>query len=195
MRSRNSAGQIVCRINQLTNHRSRLRADQPVRREPLQPRPRPMSPAIRFQTTNNDQHNAAANVNGSLFDLPAGPLSVAIGAEYRRESISGGRRGLAAERLFRAQRLGGRPAMSIVKEAYGEGDLPVLKESALGYSLNFNGAIRRTDYSTSGAVTTWKFGGVYEPIRGIRLRATKSRDIRAPNLFELNGPRSRRRRP
>ena len=29
----------------------------------------------------------AANISGSLFDLPAGPLGVAIGAEYRKESV------------------------------------------------------------------------------------------------------------
>jgi iron complex outermembrane receptor protein len=142
-----------------------------------------------FQTTRNEQHNITANVSGELIQLPAGPLSVAAGAEYRRDSISGDADAVSKTNgYFQLNGSAIAAGHVAVKEIYGEGDLPVLKESALGYALNFNGAIRRTDYSTSGAVTTWKFGGVYEPIRGIRLRATKSRDIRAPNLNELRGP-------
>ncbi len=45
--------------------------------------------------------------------------------------------------------------------------------------------MRATDYSTSGYVTTWKVGATWEPIEDIRFRATRSRDIRAPNLNEL----------
>ena len=66
-----------------------------------------------------------------------------------------------------------------VKEAYLETVVP------LGFGLEFNGAVRGTDYSTSGYVTTWKAGLTFEPIPDIRFRATRSRDIRAPNLGEL----------
>jgi iron complex outermembrane receptor protein len=51
--------------------------------------------------------------------------------------------------------------------------------------LEFNGAVRATDYSTSGFVVTWKVGASYQPIEDIRFRATRSRDIRAPHLGEL----------
>ena len=66
-----------------------------------------------------------------------------------------------------------------VKEAYLETVVP------LGLGLEFNGAVRGTDYSTSGYVTTWKLGATWQPIPDIRFRATRSRDIRAPNLSEL----------
>jgi outer membrane receptor protein involved in Fe transport len=66
-----------------------------------------------------------------------------------------------------------------VKEAYLETVVP------LGLGLEFNGAVRATDYSTSGYVTTWKLGATWQPIPDIRLRVTRSRDIRAPNLNEL----------
>ena len=79
-----------------------------------------------------------------------------------------------------------------IEARYGEIAVPVFADSAIGHALDLNGAIRRTDYSTSGAVTTWKLGAVYEPIAGVRFRATRSRDIRAPNLSELFGPRTRR---
>jgi outer membrane receptor protein involved in Fe transport len=142
-----------------------------------------------FQTTRNEQQNVTGNISGDLITLPAGPLSIAAGAEYRRDTISGDAD--AVSRTNGYFQLNGSAIAAghvDVKEVYGEAELPILKESVVGYALNLNGAIRRTDYSTSGAVTTWKFGGVYQPIQAIRLRATKSRDIRAPNLNELRGP-------
>jgi len=66
-----------------------------------------------------------------------------------------------------------------VKEAYLETVIP------LGFGLEFNGAVRGTDYSNSGYVTTWKLGATWAPIPDIRFRVTRSRDIRAPNLNEL----------
>jgi outer membrane receptor protein involved in Fe transport len=43
-----------------------------------------------------------------------------------------------------------------------------------------------TDYSTSGTIDVWKVGGTWDtPLDGLRLRATTSRDARAPNLSEL----------
>jgi iron complex outermembrane receptor protein len=61
--------------------------------------------------------------------------------------------------------------------------------------LSLNGAIRRTHYNREGAntqstvnATTWKVGAVWEPFEFIRFRATRSRDIRAPNINELFGP-------
>src|SRR3546814_10301145 len=45
-----------------------------------------------------------------------------------------------------------------VKEFFGEVLVPLLRDSALGRSLDLNAAVRRTDYSTSGPVTTWKAG-------------------------------------
>jgi iron complex outermembrane recepter protein len=55
----------------------------------------------------------------------------------------------------------------------------------MAWLLDLNGAVRRTDYSTSGGVTTWKVGFNYEPIADLRVRGTLSRDIRAPNINEL----------
>jgi outer membrane receptor protein involved in Fe transport len=60
-----------------------------------------------------------------------------------------------------------------------------LKDVPGADKLDFNGAVRYTDYSTSGNVTTWKAGATWEPLQDLRFRVTRSRDIRAPNLGEL----------
>src|SRR3546814_8574883 len=75
-----------------------------------------------------------------------------------------------------------------VKEFFGEVLVPLLRDSALGRSLDLNAAVRRTDYSTSGPVTTWKAGLTWDITDDLRLRGTRSRDIRAPNLNDLYAP-------
>jgi len=144
-----------------------------------------------YQHTRNDQHVVALNLQGELIDLPAGPVSVAVGGEYRRDEISGDTDPISAENGFWTLNGSSLQGSVDVKEVYGEIGVPVFRESAIGYALDLNGAIRRTDYSTTGAVTTWKLGAVYEPVDGLRLRVTRSRDIRAPNLSELVGPRTK----
>jgi iron complex outermembrane receptor protein len=68
--------------------------------------------------------------------------------------------------------------------------VPLARDLPGASLFELNAAARSTDYDISGRVTTWKYGAVYEPIDGVRLRATKSRDIRAPNLDELYRPRT-----
>ncbi|MFO0450253.1 MAG: TonB-dependent receptor domain-containing protein, partial [Pseudomonadota bacterium] len=137
------------------------------------------------------QDVGAVNFRGTPLDLPAGPVSVALGYEHRhvrgtdtvtpdtfRRSIIGA--------FAAANRLPSTGAVT-VNEGYFEGEIPLLSGAPMAKSLSLNGAVRYTDYSTSGGVTTWKAGFVYEPFDGLRLRGTRSRDIRAPNTAELFG--------
>ena len=75
-----------------------------------------------------------------------------------------------------------------VKEGYVESTIPMIKDQAWAKTLELNGAARETNYNSSGSVTTYKYGDVYEPDEWLRLRATRSRDIRAPNSSELYSP-------
>ncbi len=134
-----------------------------------------------------EQTVAGANLSLTPFATWAGDVSLAVGAEYREEKITG----FVPEEF---QPIVG-PNSTInrwsvgnflptngrydVKEAYVETVVP------LGLGLEFSGAVRGTDYSTSGYVTTWRVGGTWQPIDDIRFRVTRSRDIRAPNLNEL----------
>lgn len=152
----------------------------------------------RWDSTNK-MDSVQATLTGKLFQLPAGDVSFAAGAEYRELSMvqtsnadpripidfTGLRGVLANQRTkFRLNNTGVADGSQNVKEVFGELDIPVLKDSAIG-SLDLSGGARLTDYSTSGKVTTWKVGGVFEPIKGLRFRGSYSRDIRAPTLFEL----------
>ena len=149
-----------------------------------------------YQTAVTKEDVAAANVHGELFHLPGGPIALASGFEYRADSLTGGADALSRANAFwsfNGQAINGKIR---VTEGYLEAVAPVLKDMAFANALELNGAVRRTHYnrsspgiaSSSVDATTWKGGIVYEPIEQIRFRATRSRDIRAPNLTELFGP-------
>ncbi|CAN5757126.1 TonB-dependent receptor [soil metagenome] len=190
-----SGGQIVCRVNadaSTTNDDPNCVPFNPFGEGNYDPRAAAYITGNGFQKTDNTQHVAALDLRGSVFELPAGPVTVAVGAEYRRDEIVGTTDPVSMVNGFWTLNGSALAGHVDVKEAYGEIAVPIFKDSAVGHLLDLNGAIRRTDYSTSGAVTTWKVGAVYEPIQGIRFRGTRSRDIRAPNLSELVGARTRR---
>jgi outer membrane receptor protein involved in Fe transport len=63
-----------------------------------------------------------------------------------------------------------------------------LKDKPFVESLNLNGAARFTHYDTSGDAKTWKLGLDWHVNDQLSFRATRSRDIRAPNLNELMAP-------
>ena len=77
-----------------------------------------------------------------------------------------------------------------VTEAAIEADVPLLKDARFAQSLNANGAVRYTKYDTSGNYTTWKVGLDWHVTDAIRVRGTRSRDIRAPTLDDLFAPTS-----
>ncbi|MFC3051613.1 TonB-dependent receptor [Kordiimonas pumila] len=131
------------------------------------------------------QQVVAASISGDLFEGWAGPVSTAFGVEYRKESLNREVDDLSEQAQFlitNAQPLSG---SFNVKEVFGEVLIPLLDEAATGQSLNFNGAVRYTDYSTSGSVVTWKAGLTYDPLDELRFRGTISRDIRAPAIGEV----------
>lgn len=124
------------------------------------------------------QDVAAVNLSGDPFSTWAGPVSAAVGVEHRREAVSG-----EVEERYRSGWFVGNYLPTFgdfsVTEAYLEAAIP------LASNLDINTAVRGTEYSTSGYVTTWRVGATYSPIEDLRFRAIRSRDIRAPNLAEL----------
>jgi len=143
-----------------------------------------------FSKTNYTQSAGGANLRGEPFATWAGPVGVAAGFEFRRESQTTIADPIAAANGFTSA--GNAAPFSAhfdVKEGYVEAIVPIIRDSFF-HSADLNGAIRYADYSTVGGQTTWKIGGVVEPVKGLRFRATKSRDIRAPALYELYSPGS-----
>ena len=127
----------------------------------------------------------ALNLRGEPFSTWAGPVTLAFGIEHRRESVTGTADALGEANSFFAGNYHASRGSYNVTEGYLEAEIPLAKDQPWAKSLDLNGAVRATNYSTSGYVTTWKIGATYAPVSDIRFRATHSRDIRAPNLGEL----------
>ena len=132
-----------------------------------------------------EQDVFAANLSGSPFRTWAGDVKIALGAEYRREETIQTADADSALRRWRSINTQPFSGEFNVKEGYAEIVVPLAQGSRFADSLDLNGAIRYTDYSSSGGVTTWKVGANYSPFPDLRFRGTLSRDIRAPNNFEL----------
>jgi outer membrane receptor protein involved in Fe transport len=139
------------------------------------------------------EDNAAINVSGEPFSIWAGPVSIATGAEWRNESIG---QEVAPEGLllndvsgdpgpFRVGNYQAQSGSFDVLEGYVETIAPLVRDLPFVKSLDFNGAVRVTDYSTSGSAVTWKAALSWSVNNDVRLRATRSRDQRSPNLTEL----------
>jgi outer membrane receptor protein involved in Fe transport len=146
---------------------------------------------VAYSTREFTDSTYAANARGTLFQGWAGPISAAVGAEYRTNESGGDNDPLSKLAVFSQQAWTVLPhTTQKVKEAYAEVNVPIFKDSPIGKSLEVDGAVRQTSYSISGDATTWKVGGVYEPNDEYMLRVTRSRDIRAPSPAELNPNRS-----
>jgi iron complex outermembrane receptor protein len=167
------------------------------------------SPTSGSQSHGSQKQDAASiAINGTPFKNWAGDVTVAFGAEYRKESftVRGDPYGAGIANSPFNEEFPANPVLATagsnwfagnfanggggynVKDFFFETGIPLWDSETAG-NMSFNGAIRATDYSTSGWVTTWKLGATYEtPIEGLRLRAVRSRDIRAPNLTDLFSP-------
>lgn len=143
-----------------------------------------------------DQHRSVANtqevgglqLTGRPFDLPAGPVSIAAGVEYREETLNVREDGLASQGLLFNNSGPSVKADFNVKEAFGEVLVPILADHAFARSLSIEGAARYSDYNTIGSTFAWKAGAQYAPVEDIRFRVTRSKSVRAPNLNELFSP-------
>lgn len=153
----------------------------------------------------NEQTIYSAGISGDVFSTWAGPVRMSLSGEYRdlhsktlstanpvtRADCTGLRANCAATSpAYLGYTNGAFSAQQNVKEAAFEALVPLVSNVRFMRKLELDGAARYTDYSTSGNVTTWKLGLNWEVSGELRFRATRSRDIRAPNLYDLFRPQS-----
>lgn len=126
--------------------------------------------------------------------LAKAPVSLAIGAEQRTTfggNASDGPSQIQGEVLGTGAPLPDRNGTLKLNEGFFEAIIPVISDLPGVRSLNLETGFRTTEFS-SGASSknydSWKFGGEWTPIKGLRFRAMKQRATRAPNVNELYAP-------
>ena len=144
----------------------------------------------------------SANIGGDLFNgFGAGAVKASFGAEARRDTADV-THDLANQpwynNYFLSYGLDYAGKVSVL-EAYGEVTVPVLKDAPLAKYLEFDAAVRETNNKnedqTAGSATagetvthnipSWKLSSIWDLTDWFRLRATRSRDVRAAGFREL----------
>lgn len=132
----------------------------------------------------------SGNITTDLFKLPAGPVGVAAGLEYRKEESSFVQDALGASGALFFNAIGTRAGKYDVREAYGEIRVPLLKDVILADELSLEFAGRLADYSTIGHTKQYEMRAEWAPVRDVRFRASQGSAVRAPNIVELYSPQS-----
>jgi iron complex outermembrane receptor protein len=140
--------------------------------------------------TYTQQRVAGLNLTGSLFEMPAGALSVALGAEYREEFSESEFDPLTQAGLNAGNAIPPTRGEFDVREAYLEVQAPLLKDLPMVDHLTLTGAVRASDYSTVGSTLSWNGGLDWAPIPSLRFRVIRALSTRAPNINELYSPPS-----
>lgn len=129
--------------------------------------------------TNHELADLRVIADGPLFNLPAGPLRVAVGAEFansKAETRGGG--GTYASFYNRAFNTAERDQIS----AFAEANVPVLD------ALDLSFAIRYDDYSDFGTTTNPTLGFDLHPVDGLRIFGHWGKSFNAPTLLDTFGP-------
>ncbi|TGX52658.1 TonB-dependent receptor [Sphingomonas gei] len=132
-----------------------------------------------------------ANLSGELFDLPGGPVGVAVGYEHRDQHASYDPdplivAGLGADVPTSPARGGFN-----VDEWYGEVRIPILANVGFFHLLELDGAARHSNYSSFGSNTTFTASGLWKPVRDLLFRGGYAESLRAPSIGELYAGPSR----
>src|SRR5690606_19228528 len=146
-----------------------------------------------FEGARQKEEQIGIDLNGSLFDLPAGTVQLAVGANYRKFTVNQWADTVTITDPVTSNCAAGSPSLCTapysggynLKEAYAEMFIPLLSELPFAHSVNLTLGDRYSDYSSFGSTNNWKIALEYRPIEDLLLRGTVSKVFRAPNTGEL----------
>ncbi|WP_409013032.1 TonB-dependent receptor domain-containing protein [Brevundimonas sp.] len=156
-------------------------------------------------TTVTDQRVFEVNLQGGMFDLPAGEVRVALGGSFREQDYRFvADSGLSATALLptasgaltnQFDNAGFNAGQSLsgsdqVYEGYGEILIPLLADLPFIRSLETNLGYRVSSYDSVGKVDSYKADLNWEIVDGLRVRGGVQRAVRAPSIGELFGPQN-----
>lgn len=117
--------------------------------------------------------------------LPAGPVAIAFGLEYRRDEFHDDPDDILEAGLSSGNNSVRTDGDTDVKEAYIEFGVPLLRDLAFAQEVDLSLAGRVSSYQRFGATETGKAGLRWKINDEVLLRGTYSTAFRAPNVGEL----------
>ncbi len=141
-----------------------------------------------FSTTIS-QTNAVASASGTVLTLPAGPVRLAVGLEYRAEQYdfripAGVNSNEVAGFNAQIPLSGG----VLFRDAFGELAVPLLADAPGAERVDLTLGYRLSDERTSGTANAYKAELGWTVVPAVRLRFAAQRAVRAPNIFERYTP-------
>ena len=139
-----------------------------------------------YLETDYDLLSAGFNLEGGLFNMPAGQVRGVLGLEWRGRDLDD-RPPLASveDNQWGFTAAGRTQGDDQVSEAYGEAEFPLMAGREMAEELTLNASYRYTDYSSYGSDTTWRALLNYAPSTLVRLRGAVGTSFRAPAIYEL----------
>ncbi len=203
---RNTAGQIVCAVNNDTITTNDQPGCVPLNIFGINQASQAAKDYVLVKSFRNEwaeQINAVASISGDssgIFTLPGGDVAFALGAEYRREDAYAAYDAFSSQQPVATSALNpaGRntflnafqpftPPAVTVKEGFGEIKIPLIRDSFIK-ELTLSGAGRYSKYSNlNKGVWAYNANLVFAPVDDIRFRVGYAKAVRAPNLSDLYG--------
>lgn len=143
--------------------------------------PNPVQIADSYGCFCNSTMGSELTAEGALFRLPGGSARLALGAGYRKNSLS-----------YRSSTTSTTYNSSLSSHyAFGEVGLPLVSpENAIPFvhRLLVVGAARHERYKHMGSVTTPKIGASFSPVAGVEIRGSWGKSFKAPTLEQSSTP-------
>lgn len=137
--------------------------------------------SVFFQTRGcycNKAQSAELSADGTLINLPGGPLKLAAGAGYRNNDFHGLRTKGAPQNIHASQES---------YYGYGELSVPVIgsdQSVPLIDRLTLSAALRYEDYPGVDRVATPKLGLIFAPTVDLEIKGSWGKSFKAPSLWE-----------
>lgn len=137
----------------------------------------------KVKSTNQDRI-ASVTAAGNLWDLPAGPLGAALGAEYLSFSASEVPDTILTTRRSSAEAFVPVAGANRSTELFGEAKIPLLAKRPGVHYLGVEAGVRYSDFELSGGAWTYKGLLEWAPVDGFKVRGGLQHAIRQPAVFE-----------
>jgi iron complex outermembrane recepter protein len=131
-------------------------------------------PAFDFSSSGmyrNSTNSVEASADGTLFNLPSGPVKAAVGLGTRHQTFN--------YPVYVSRD---------VQYLYGEVQLPLVAPSTVRpglHELDLNASVRTERYSRIGSATVPKIGLRYVPFDGVTVRASWGKSFKAPSFVQM----------
>ncbi|NGM49376.1 TonB-dependent receptor [Caulobacter sp. 602-2] len=139
--------------------------------------------------TRGETRSLNLKLDGTIIELPAGPLALAVGVQTRTEGLRSG--GETFTSGTRASPNAYKDMSRSVNAAFAEVRAPIFgaaNRRAGLERLELSAAVRREDYGGEVKSTDPKVGLIWSPVAGATVKASYGTSFRAPALTEMNDP-------